>query len=295
MDPTNSTNDNQLAQSLKLLTNSFTQMKGQDGEGKPWKITAAKIIGFVALNFMSLTISSSFKRERKASNKILRKKLFNAPYSNFRAMGFSIGNQKVVIAGMGHPKNNSDFKDEPSMKNVIKELKTIGFSEMISLDNQLAEVVKQSWSDQSHCLHQIFVEDYSALTLEQSLDLLKIVSKSALTNKNVVIHCGEGWGRTGSALATICLMQLLMEEKKVGRLDQKYLPRDKLIEIDFLTDTTSLVYQAVIRTRELKNSSNSYYNTEGSSVELIEQIEILEQVEKYLRKNLDSFLEECKE
>jgi hypothetical protein len=206
-----------------------------------------------------------------------------APFSNYREMKFSSGDNEITVAGMGHPKNNAPS----SIGQVLEDLKTRGFTVMISLDHQKREEIKTNWVDESHSVRPTFVKDFQAMTFAQSLKIINIVKEAALTNKNVVIHCGEGWGRTGSALATIHLFKLLMQEKEAFTLENKEQPSDQEIELfrfPYKGNTTSLVKKAVMETRLFQKNDMS---KKDKSVETDEQINVLEQVEKYFRENPD--------
>ena len=241
-------------------------------------MSAEKIIGFIALNFISIIIYSVLRgRALKLPN------LANVKHSFFRAMPFDSERKSIVIAGMGHPKNNTfdyNFSEEQSIEGVIADLKKRGFSEMISLDDQFEDKVTEGWNDSTHNLYKIFVNDYDRLTFDQSLELLRIVKKASANNKSLVIHCGEGSGRTGSALATIRLMVLIQKKIDNGSLDTTNPSEGGKIYLgrcEQTIKTTYLVQEAIDYVRSLPNS--------GVSVETVEQVEMLQRVEAYLTEN----------
>ncbi len=95
-----------------------------------------------------------------------------------------------------------------------------------------------------------------------------------------MIHCGQGSGRTGSALATIHLMLLIQKKIDDGTLDSINSSKDNRIQLfkePFQTNTTALVHEAITFVRKLKNSN--------MSTETAAQVRVLERVAEYLIRN----------
>ncbi len=180
------------------LSNFFNVTKYEDAKKMHWGFTAGKIIGLIGLNFVSLTMfavhsallrnakikatkgAKAAKTSKPATPPPKVEHLMHTPHSFYRGMSVKLGENAIVVAGMGHPKNNNEnynYSETKSIEGVIADLKERGFNEMISLDHQFKREMKNNWNDPDHVLHQIFVKDFNSLTLNQSLKILKIVKK----------------------------------------------------------------------------------------------------------------------
>jgi protein-tyrosine phosphatase len=169
--------------------------------------------------------------------------------ANYREIDYTINGQTIQVGGMAEP----DF-ERAQLKNFIaKEEKRDPKSSLISrfkaqleklepkLEEEMTCLEKEKYdvllglelkeeiqrSAESHGIHYIpmAIEDYLPPSVELFEQAFDIIETSTNEGKKVGIHCGEGFGRTGSMLAAIKLKELMLntpleqlEEEKNERI-----------------------------------------------------------------------------
>jgi hypothetical protein len=214
----------------------------------------------------------------------------NSALANFRYVQLPFAEGDLVIAGMRHP----DTQGAISMSDVCFALRNKGYSNLISLedrgpsDNSRLGIAWRWTKDDVR--HEIYIKDFKPIPLEECKKLLGLAKQSAKdAKKKMVIHCGEGWGRTGTALAALALGSLLSKlPRDTVYWDEKVEKNVTILmnikNIPFIK-TTFFVARAIatIRAADAEGPKNNPETTEGMSVETAEQVQALEQFEAYLR------------
>ena len=120
---------------------------------------------------------------------------------------------KISVSGMAHPKvyNTGNKLDE-----ILTTLKKdCNIDVMISLDHRYKELIKEEWtSDTKSSYYNFEVEDFTPPTTVQMQEVAGIIDQANDEEKNVIIHCGEGLGRTGTMLASLVLRSLIINKSK---------------------------------------------------------------------------------
>lgn len=113
----------------------------------------------------------------------------------------NIGNKR--FAGMAHPirYNNDNVKD------VIKYIKDNNFHVLISLDQGNSEEIAELCKDNNIKHYISDIKDFHAPTLNQLQEISNIVKAERENGNNIAMHCGEGFGRTGTILSFLKLEQ----------------------------------------------------------------------------------------
>jgi len=208
------------------------------------------------------------------------------PFVNFTAISPIIRGHKIDILGFAHPKNYHD-----DLANTIEAI-AVRSNTLISLDKEYAEIVDRYLklgAGKSH--HAIIIDDFHAPTIKQFEELYKIVSNSAKLGQEVAMHCGEGYGRTGTMLASL-ILQASLENKFLNNpaIFQNY-KVNATAEIVGLgchskkryTHSTQEVYHAIeLVRRSGMEPYNSNRYTLGQPVENVEQVKALVQLEQHL-------------
>lgn len=207
------------------------------------------------------------------------------PLANFRSLNVVLDNHNITIAGMRHPSNQGRI----SLENACKILKYQGFTQMISLDSRNSEIVERAWVDPSHARNLYEIEDFRTPTNEQMLEICKIAKETARKDHKLLIHCGEGWGRSGMILSGLKLLSILQNKSS----DDPYWRQEPLKnasvnlerhEYNNYVITTSIVAEAIHTIRSVDQLTTNAESTEGSSVEKEEQVKFLENFELFLKK-----------
>jgi len=132
---------------------------------------------------------------------------------SYRELSFDfMGKKNVVVSGLAHPIRYNSSDDL-----TINYLKERGVSTLISLDETKYEqnkqphheVIRKKWI--SHNKQHIHFEfkDFTAPSLEMYENFFHIVYKNIQDNAHIAIHCGEGFGRTGTMLAALAVYELI--------------------------------------------------------------------------------------
>ena len=123
--------------------------------------------------------------------------------TNYRAIEFNIGGKSVEIGGMARP---SFSGQDP--KQACEFLKKEGYTTLISLDyeqknDKIATDAGLTYVNQN-------VLDFTAPSIEQLDQIYDNINNCVAGGGKPAIHCGEGFGRTGTVLAAIKLKELML-------------------------------------------------------------------------------------
>lgn len=200
---------------------------------------------------------------------------------NYREHPFHLLGKDIKIAGMAGPHNN-DSIDEVfiSLRDEAHRTVMIGLHE----ENYSEEKAKEHGID----YHYIPVEDYAqAVSTDVYDNIYNILIKATEEGKQVSIHCGAGNGRTGVALSTLKLRELI----------EKQVMTNPAI-LDEASEKTEMIYvpwnNAEVPCSPLVKAAVESIRTERfpidtengiESVEAIEDVDVLHVYEQHL-KNL---------
>ena len=206
--------------------------------------------------------------------------------ANFREQSFILGGHRLEVAGMRHP----DTQGGLSMDQVCDNLKERGFAEMISLEERKGEKLAELWTDPTHVRYLVKVPDFTPLTIDQSIEICQIAQHAAQAGTKLIIHCGEGWGRTGSALSVLALMSIMQETKTDDPYWGSEPEQTRIVHLGahgggWDIPTTPFVARAIQAVREGDKFTENEDSSRGSSVETERQVRALEDLERYLRVN----------
>jgi len=195
------------------------------------------------------------------------------PLANFRTVPMKIEGKKIKVSGMRHP----DHQGKLSMTEVLAQLRK-SHQVLISLEarDDNGESVRKIWEKYGGIYHLCHVEDFKASKLAQMKKVYQIVADAAKKNQSVVIHCGEGWGRSGTALSALMLSSLLQQttQKIDTRKTVPVKPSDKKTPVM----STPLVEKAIAEVRKYDKTVNHKNpdSTQGESVEIAPQVQCLD-------------------
>lgn len=132
------------------------------------------------------------------------------PYiDNFRDISLMIGGNKIMIGGSAQLRGHTMMSD---FKGVLSQFKSMGFKHVIALDERWKTEVSEAWcsDDNQGGEYKLFnIEDYEAPELKDLMSISNFVKSKAIKGENVTIFCGEGWGRTGTVMASLALRHLM--------------------------------------------------------------------------------------
>jgi hypothetical protein len=208
--------------------------------------------------------------------------------TNYREVGFTFNRSKIIVAGLAHPKRYSSSKDDAGMRksmDIINE----NFDTIISLDADHKDIINYFKGKRSaNQGYAIVVQDFTAPTIEQFQEVYKIVRQEAEQGRNVAVHCGEGYGRTGTVLAGLALQEALEAEflSNPGNFANYNIKLSKTVHLGHYSDVSKMqVSPAVLAAVEkIRAAHIGSPNTHGSSVENTKQIQSLLDLEKSLVK-----------
>jgi hypothetical protein len=191
-------------------------------------------------------------------------------------MTFHVNEKPIFLSGMAHP---IDYAIEG--KNSFQTLKDTGHKTMISLDDRKEEIMEESCRTNSIERIVSNVKDFTPPSEDQYKEIYDIVKKST---DPVVIHCGEGYGRTGSVLAGIMIQAALENMTPNQLLNHNTENRTCSIQTGHYDgnktyQVSDLVYSTIINLRSLTKAPPS---TNGDSVENGDQINSLLELESSL-------------
>jgi hypothetical protein len=218
---------------------------------------------------------------------------------NYREIQFYTKNGQVTVAGLANPiryniHEYSDGKKYSHDDEVIHFLKTQGFKTLISLDSNTEHTLSSKYSDvdiikdtaKKYKLQHIHIPypDFTAPSLEMFNQVINTVSNPK--NGNVAIHCGAGYGRTGTMLAALALNEIILNAVNTRPdLLAKYNPdklKTSITDDKNNTISVSTFVAAAIDTVRAYDIEQEQSKKKESSVETEEQIRALMALEKQL-------------
>lgn len=211
---------------------------------------------------------------------------------NFRQIEVIVGLSSIIIGMMSHPLSYSSENNEGkgiSLEDTLQKLYAAGYRVLIALDPTQDEVISREWQrlSQRYC-HLIAFPDFKAPTLQQFDQFYAVIKQEVKKGFPVCVYCGEGWGRTGTMVASLILRHLIQSHPPIdSSKNQTLIPvqSDKVKESITLTTTplTALAINAVrsVFVDKLKNSMST--GTGENSVETLDQVKSLEALESHLR------------
>jgi atypical dual specificity phosphatase len=114
------------------------------------------------------------------------------------------------IAGCAHP----DYAGE--CDEALAELREAGISALVSLDECGVPLFEIADHD-LHYLH-LAIPDFGTPTLEQLQEFLAFVERERGEGRRVAVHCGAGYGRTGTMLACYLVSKGEEADKAISRV-----------------------------------------------------------------------------
>lgn len=130
---------------------------------------------------------------------------------NYRINTFQLFGRSLTVAGMREAKTSETFR---YLK--VNENRTVVIGLRETSDELAAKTIGLEY-------HHIPIEDYATEPLSPAVydEIYSIVKNATKFGKQAVIHCRSGNGRTGVALATLKLRELLEEaaQKDLSILD----------------------------------------------------------------------------
>jgi hypothetical protein len=209
---------------------------------------------------------------------------------NYRTHDFHLFNQDLRIAGMARP----NYKDQ-NTDTVLENLSRIHPHGILI---GLYEKQDFSLSARAADLDYIFipVQDYAITPSKIYDDIYSIVEQATADGRQVIIHCGAGNGRTGTALAALKLRELLETAVKEDPLSLEEVPNPQAATVllsELLIDypCSALVKEAIEAIR--KNRTTLDKSENGiDSIESPTDVESLLFYESHLRQLIKQALKD---
>ena len=224
--------------------------------------------------------------------------------SNYRMLTMTFDGNTVIVAGMSHPRNG--VKD--SRKSVGEVLSVFEFNHVLSVHDSKSEFTgyKKLFRKQKLAYTNAPIKDFSVPTPKVQEKIIQYARNRAKMCHNFVVHCGEGWGRTGIAL---CLLYINSDEfrlwvisavqdgRDITATDTKSCPLGHYAERSpacksqgdgFECTCTFLLYFVLwqVRKAEEATGTHSRWTTDGLSVETENQLKYLEKVADDKRREI---------
>ncbi|SCA63429.1 hypothetical protein SCG7086_AR_00090 [Chlamydiales bacterium SCGC AG-110-P3] len=208
---------------------------------------------------------------------------------NFRQMPMKVGENYIVVSALGHPvRMNDDYKLP------LGNLRKAGYPHLISLDTgEGSTKIENEWSRLGGTRDVISIEDFHPPSENNYEDAYSSLKYAAEQGDDVAIHCGEGWGRSGTILASFALRELIDNaDPSYGVISLNTEPKtSELVTLGGHANiprmnVTPLVNKALenVRLQDAEAGSGNSRSTTGSSLENEDQIDSLLKLELRLRK-----------
>ncbi len=214
--------------------------------------------------------------------------------TNYRGFVINIDGSDIKIGGMAHPVR---YNMNKNLNDLTEDLTKMGFKTMISLDEGSLNEIDQAWSKKNgegnH--HDVIIKDFQAPTKEQYDELYNLVKNAK--QGGVMVHCGEGFGRTGTMLASLALRQIFREKVQKNTNDgNKYkFERTELLHLGHYGGNKDVLVTPLVKEAIdfIRNSKECLENVQKeNSVENEKQIISLMLLELDLKENAGYALSE---
>lgn len=215
--------------------------------------------------------------------------LNNGPnVTNYKEIKLKFSGHSIKIGGTAHPDR---YSYKAGIGYFLSELKKRGFTHLLALDVEKEKVISEVWcsDDKKREFKLVSVQDLEAPTDIDLQEIASFVKSKAKKGENVTIYCGEGWGRTGTVIASLTLRHLLEEAlTDKGELESYFRNDNKLNkEIELGSKgrfqkvlITSFVEKAITMIRDIDHMNGDSNSTNGASVETKEQVQSLLDLEE---------------
>ncbi len=117
-----------------------------------------------------------------------------------------------AMAGSAHP-----GRDPEVLKHVLENLKAQGFGLVVSLAPLDSEAVQEAGLDHVY----LSVPDMGIPDKEQLLAAVKQVEEKRSEGKKILVHCGAGYGRTGTFIACFLVYSGIGSDEAISRVRRK--------------------------------------------------------------------------
>ena len=196
------------------------------------------------------------------------------PQANFRELNMAFCDHRICVCSQAHPNQYGNNTEQ-----YLKFLREARIRDVIQAKENLEEDLTAVLAEHGIACHTVVVEDMTAPTLLQVEEILYFVGKAAKKCQPVLVHCGEGWGRTGSVLAALWLLS----DASLPRSDTTTLEmghyNDNVPVHDVLPEVVAAVdFVRAFDAAHGSESRHEFGNTDGSSVERTAQVRGLEEV-----------------
>lgn len=199
---------------------------------------------------------------------------------NYRINKFHLFGEDIQIGGMARPDKNLD--QDMAMK-YLKQKESVDI--LIGLtENSYEQLATANGIE----YHHLPIRDFSKASVDTYDALYHEIGEATKQGKKVTIHCGAGDGRTGTALSSLKLREIMMEAalKDPSILD-KPREKNKFIALPFATSNgncTPFVEEAVmtIRNNRIVNLEEPSDDNGSHSVETQNDLDALMDYEQHL-------------
>lgn len=215
------------------------------------------------------------------------------PVRNYRVHSFNLFSERIEIAGMSGPHNWGDDADIDRGLSALREQKIdviIGLHD----EHDFTELCEAA----GFVYHHIPIADFVLEPISPKIydQIFALVKSATAVGKKIAIHCGEGDGRSGTALASLKLRELLERKVQVSDVVLWDAPDESTQvrigmrgELGSFTSCTPLVKQAIEELRALRRADDE---NGIHSVETRNDVVTLMNYEQHLRtllKNTEQF------
>jgi len=197
---------------------------------------------------------------------------------NFSSLKIA-GLDNISVSGMAQPvvHNKCETIDhlDAIFQDVVKDCSEDSKPTLVSLDDRYNDDIKDSWKAVSGGNWKpLIVEDFHPLSVDQMVSLAKTADECNENGNDLFIHCGEGFGRTGTMIASLILRQLIKEKPEASN--------EKNVKLDMPSEHSKVkeVKTTPIVARAIQLSRINYAET---SVEMDKQVAALEKYQNYLQ------------
>ena len=210
---------------------------------------------------------------------------------NLRSFSVTLDNVTGILAGLANPYRYNEHDNPISKKGktsdaIFRQLKSHGFKKVIGLDVG-AKDINQSAAKKAGIKYRFLeVEDMNAPSERGMKKIYQEVKKSFKNFEPVAIHCGEGFGRTGTVLAALMIMG---KGNEIPRTPEALSTENIQVKLGHYSPalqgpqgqeirewpTTQLVHDVIEELRQYEREQMTNKSPQGGSVEVPRQVEFL--------------------